>query len=411
MSKKTVAARRKSVPAAPKREQVPDLSSWGDEMSRELAEMTDFKKIKAIRDKAEGFKMYATAAKDPKYVEKAIRIYYVAKDNMGRVIKEMRKRKELVDAKGASGKATAKAKNSLSPEDRVKTWADLEVTPKQGNGCVWFHNLPKLEKEARVEKSVDKAMRSLGAVFRQASDDERRRILHHHVENTPGLHVGDFRELSPEVIADESVELVFTDPPYDRDSVPLYGAAAAEAARILKPGGSMLIYSGHVNLLTVLNAMAEHLDYYWHCVTLHPGKNNQIIRYGIESGFKPILWFVKQHRGDVQTFVHDVVTGERQKDVHEWQQHIEDAEYYIDKLVSENGTVVDFCVGGGTTFVAAKKLGRQWIGFEIDKETAKAASQRLESVGVDDGVPSADDLLTVFQQIDPQRSMVDDDAA
>jgi site-specific DNA-methyltransferase (adenine-specific) len=109
--------------------------------------------------------------------------------------------------------------------------------------------------------------------------------------------------------------------------------------------------------------------------------------------------------------VRDVVTGERQKDVHPWQQHLEVAEYYIEKLVSKNGTVVDFCVGGGTTLVAAKKLGRQWIGFEIDKETAKAASQRLESVGVDDGVPSADDLLTVFQQIDQQRSTVDDDAA
>jgi adenine specific DNA methylase Mod len=106
-----------------------------------------------------------------------------------------------------------------------------------------------------------------------------------------------------------------------------------------------------------------------------------MIRLGVESHFKPILWFVKEHRGDTQTFVRDVVTGERQKDVHDWQQHIKDAEYYIEKLVSKNGTVVDFCVGSGTTLVAAKKLGRQWIGFEIDKETAKAASQRLESVG------------------------------
>jgi 16S rRNA G966 N2-methylase RsmD len=138
----------------------------------------------------------------------------------------------------------------------------LGVTPKQGNGCVWFHDLPKLEKEARVEKSVDKAMRSLGAVFRQASDDERRRKLHRHVEITPGLHVGDFRELSPEVIADESVELVFTDPPYDRDSLSLYGAAAAEAARILKPGGSMLIYSGRLQLLEEMTAMSQHLNFF-----------------------------------------------------------------------------------------------------------------------------------------------------
>jgi hypothetical protein len=127
MSKTNVGARRKSVPAVRKREQsVPNFSSR-EQTARDLAAMTDFAEIKAIRDKAEGFKVYATAAKDPKWVDKAVRIYYAAKDNMGRVIKEMRARKELVDAKGASGKATAKAKNSLSPEDRLKTWADLAL--------------------------------------------------------------------------------------------------------------------------------------------------------------------------------------------------------------------------------------------------------------------------------------------
>ena len=31
----------------------------------------------------------------------------------------------------------------------------------------------------------------------------------------------------------------------------------------------------------------------------------------------------------------------------------------------------------GTTAAAAKKLGRKWIGFEINEETAKIASQRI----------------------------------
>jgi hypothetical protein len=52
-----------------------------------------------------------------------------------------------------------------------------------------------------------------------------------------GLHLGDFRELPPKLIADNSVQLVFTDPPYDGDAVPLYGAAAAEAERILSRVG------------------------------------------------------------------------------------------------------------------------------------------------------------------------------
>src|SRR5437762_10705349 len=52
-----------------------------------------------------------------------------------------------------------------------------------------------------------------------------------------GIHHCDFRTLE---LPDASVDLIFTDPPYDRDSVPLYGDMANIAARVLRPGGSLL---------------------------------------------------------------------------------------------------------------------------------------------------------------------------
>jgi 16S rRNA G966 N2-methylase RsmD len=214
---------------------------------------------------------------------------------------------------------------------------------------------------------------------RQARDDARKATLFAPAgEIAPGLHVGDFQELSPQIIADESVQLVFTDPPYDESAIPDYGAAAKEAARILKPGGSLIIYSGQAHLNAVLPAMEAHLKYYWliSCQADN-GPHVQLNYLGIENTWKPMLWFLKGHRGDVQTFVRDGVSGVREKDWHPWQQRLPDALYYIKRLTRPGSTVVDFFAGSGTTLVAARQLGCCAIGFEIDPETAAKAKQRL----------------------------------
>ncbi|MGC2681850.1 MAG: class I SAM-dependent methyltransferase, partial [Candidatus Nitrosopolaris sp.] len=54
---------------------------------------------------------------------------------------------------------------------------------------------------------------------------------------------GDFLKKSLD-IADKSVDLIFTDPPYDLKSLPLYQDLARIAARVLKDGGSLVTYCG-----------------------------------------------------------------------------------------------------------------------------------------------------------------------
>jgi len=44
--------------------------------------------------------------------------------------------------------------------------------------------------------------------------------------------------------ADGSVDLIFTDPPYGRDALPLYASLAKEAARVLRPGGFVAAMCG-----------------------------------------------------------------------------------------------------------------------------------------------------------------------
>jgi site-specific DNA-methyltransferase (adenine-specific) len=72
-----------------------------------------------------------------------------------------------------------------------------------------------------------------------------------------------------------------------------------------------------------------------------------------------------------------VKSMKKEKHFHDWQKPMGDAEYYISKLTSRGGVVVDFCVGSGATLLAAQNLGRKRVGFEIDPDTAKIAANRL----------------------------------
>lgn len=213
---------------------------------------------------------------------------------------------------------------------------------------------------------------------KQAKEDEQAADLARpvRIELPAGIHRGDFRELSAG-IDDDSVDLIFTDPPYDGDSVVLYEDAARIAARILKPGASMIAYSGQRYLPDVLAGMSKHLRYWWTIAGVHEGGNQMLQKLGIRCGWKPLVWFVKDTRGDVQNVMLDVVRGDREKDAHEWQQSQIEAVQLIEKLCAPGGVVVDFCLGGGTTAVACKHLGRRFIGFEVNAQSLECSVERL----------------------------------
>jgi 16S rRNA G966 N2-methylase RsmD len=122
----------------------------------------------------------------------------------------------------------------------------------------------KLAAEApALAEEVLKGTRTLHAAMRQHTENQRKAEL----TTTPpadlpaGLFVGDFRELSKD-IADDSVSLIFTDPPYDTKSIPLFEQLAEVAARVLKPGGSVIAYCGQTQLPAVLAGMSKHLRYW-----------------------------------------------------------------------------------------------------------------------------------------------------
>ena len=52
-------------------------------------------------------------------------------------------------------------------------------------------------------------------------------------------------------------------------------------------------------------------------------------------------------------------------------------EMLIKALCPPEGVVGDFCCGSGTTLVAAERLGRKWIGGDVNKHAVAVARGRL----------------------------------
>ena len=190
--------------------------------------------------------------------------------------------------------------------------------------------------------------------------------------------LGDFREIGSR-IADESIGLVFTDPPYDRASVGLYGDVARLAARVLLPGGSLILYAPNYLLPEVLTMCGEHLRYWWTLAFLLPGDHALMREYGVRVAWKPLVWFTKGGRFNKQELFNDAIQGmTKEKGEHEWQQQELAARELIGSLTTKNDLVLDPMCGSATTLLAAKALGRRWLGIEVKPETAALARERLE---------------------------------
>lgn len=236
---------------------------------------------------------------------------------------------------------------------------------------------------------------------------------------------GDCVELL-KTIPDNSVDCTFADPPFnlkkgynsykDRLKIQEYldwcEVWITEMVRITKPTGAIFLHNipKWLTFYTeILNRQADFKHWIsWDAATAPMGKSLQPAHYGIlfyakdakQFKFHEIRYPHKRTRksgilakdyGGKKSMLHpfgplvsDVWTDifrvkhNKYRDEHPCQLPIHLLERIILMATNENDIILDPFTGTGTTAIAAKRLGRQYIGFELDAEYVTITKNKLE---------------------------------
>lgn len=217
-----------------------------------------------------------------------------------------------------------------------------------------------------------------------------------HIGNAQ-LFLGDCREILPTL---GPVDAVVTDPPYgigfkyeshvdDRESYPAFIWPIIEAAeRLVLPGGPVFVWQAQ----EWMPRFAELFPRKWR-VMIAAKNFVQMRAVAMQHAYEPVVvwwtpgekpwrslsgstyanrdWFVADSASAVSD-VNRLAKGHpcpRQDDV---------CEFIVSNWVRPEATILDPFAGSGTTGVAAIKLGRKFIGIEIEPKYFDLACKRIE---------------------------------
>jgi site-specific DNA-methyltransferase (adenine-specific) len=223
-------------------------------------------------------------------------------------------------------------------------------------------------KAVRKDKEQEKKAQAKAAVPDDLPPAGERYMVHHGALSKAGNEV-----------ADGSVDWVITDPPYGKEYLHLYGELSDFAARVLRPGGSVICMAGQSYLPEIIEQLAKHLNYHWVLAYHTPGgQSAQLWERKVNTFWKPLLWFVKdRYEGD---WIGDVCrsdVNDNDKRHHRWGQSESGMADIIERFTYPGQTICDPFCGGGTTGVVAVRMKRLFVGIDCDKEAVATALRRL----------------------------------
>lgn len=153
-----------------------------------------------------------------------------------------------------------------------------------------------------------------------------------------------------------------------------------EIIRILKKTGTLYIFCNHDSYPLFYDLLYNHCK---QIRTLIWDKDFSLLGYTWRHQHEIILYATMLNTKPIPTGDGDVITM-KCVGINERIHPVQKPEELIEKLIlksSKNGDIVLDCfAGSGTTLVVAKKLGRRYIGWELDPSYYKSAKNRLDSV-------------------------------
>ena len=285
------------------------------------------------------------------------------------------------------------------PHLDVTTGADGKQYPRQvERKPVTIFNPTRREEKAIQKPDVVERMAETGesAIYaaRRINQEEKAErkaytLANEIPEGMMKLYNGDIRDGLP-VIPDNSVDYIITDPPYPAEYIPLYGSLSRLAARVLKPGGSMIVMCGQSYLPDVINKLCTAMKYHWCMAYETPGgQSPQLFHKRVNTFWKPLLWFTKgDYSGD---YIGDVLKSppnDNDKRFHEWGQSLGGMQDIVQRFTNPGDTILDPFLGGGTTGVASVIMGRKFIGADIEQKNVEISEQRIKEAYANAGCSS-----------------------
>ncbi len=269
------------------------------------------------------------------------------------------------DGKQRSAKAKRKSKSCI-------------VTKTIGEAKRVYDICEEIESNDLPDSTVD--VKRVEKIGRQVEIEKKRKQDYEDLKvGQAELLLGDFRERCSE-IPDSSVDVVFTDPLYSKDALPIWGDLGEMCSKKLKSGGILIAYSGVLYLPKIYQMLDEHLTYLWTAAIRHTGRIKLVRAVQIHQAWKPILIYYKPPQRKYWRPFLDMVSGGQEKEHHIYEQSVSEAVHYIKALCPKNGILLDPMVGSASTIIAGlnANLGLKCIGCEIDKAAYATAQVRVK---------------------------------
>lgn len=227
---------------------------------------------------------------------------------------------------------------------------------------------------------------------REQAADRRRALptLPMTAEDDTTILLGDFREVLAEY--DLSDSIVITDPPYPREFLNDWQDMAQATldwgcSRLVSMCGQSILPDA---LDLIRRAFSPPIDEYvgegswvyrWCGAYLMSGPATRVWNAAVGSAWKPILVFEHAYgadRSEAPFVTTDVFrsTGD-DKQHHRWGQNEDGIAALVEAFTSPGDLVVDPFLGGGTTAVVCRELGRRFVGCDIDAAAVSATRERL----------------------------------
>jgi site-specific DNA-methyltransferase (adenine-specific) len=219
-------------------------------------------------------------------------------------------------------------------------------------------------------------------------------------------------------LPDKSVDMILCDLPYGTtackwDTIIPFEPLWACYKRIIKDNGAIVLTASQPFTSVLINSNLSDFKYCW-VWEKEQGVNFQLVKYQPLKVHEDICVFSSNtHRyfpqglvpcnkkksnkfkggnlghhsseclrceyiQEFKDYPQSILFFKRERGLHPTQKPVALMEYLIKTYTNEGDTVLDNCMGSGTTGVACKRIGRDFIGFEKDPTYFEIAKKRID---------------------------------